>query len=330
MTMTVSVVLTVLNEAKNLAALLDDLLAQSLPPDEIVIVDGGSTDGTRALLQRYADRHPSIKVFVEPGVNIARGRNLAIARATGEIIAVTDGGCRPDPDWLRELIAPFQRDPEVDAVAGRICAIGTTRFDYYNGLLSIPEGAGTSQTRMFYGRSSAFRRALWARIGGYPEWLYTAEDSLFALRAQGLGAKIVSAPASRLLWYPRPTLFKTAKMFYLYGRGNGHIQRGDLKGTLYWLRYHALWLATLAAGFWQPWLWLGTAATLAQLLRISVGPALRQLEAAGVQAPDRFFYVPLIVLTRNLATNLGYLAGHLEYRRNATFRERLRAYRELP
>jgi len=68
-------------------------------------------------------------------------------------------------------------------------------------------------------------RRLWERVGGYPEWLYTAEDTLFALAAGRLAEyKVVYAPASVLYWRPRPTLRKMARMFYLYGRGNGRIQ----------------------------------------------------------------------------------------------------------
>ena len=320
--MKVSVILTVLNEERSLPSLLNDLFAQSWPADEIVIVDGGSRDGTVEILRRCAERHPRLKVFVEPGANIARGRNIAIGHASGEIIAVTDGGCRPDPDWLGGLVAPFLGDPRVDAVAGRILPIATNRFGYYSGLLTVSDSWGKTPGSLFYGRSSAFRRELWARVGGYPEWLYTAEDSLFALRAKRLGAKVVTAPESHLYWYPRPTLLKTAKMFFLYGRGNGRIQWGDLRGTRYWLRYHALWMAMLIGGLVQPWLWLIAGAVLAHLLRLTAVPNLGQFEKSA----DRFFYVPLIVLTRNLFTNLGYLIGHIEYRRNKEFRERLADY----
>jgi glycosyltransferase involved in cell wall biosynthesis len=327
--MKVSVILTVLNEEKGLPSLLNDLLAQSWPADEIVIVDGGSKDGTLEILRRFAGQHPRLKIFVEPGVNIARGRNIAISHARGDIIAVTDGGCHPDADWLRELMAPFQRDPSVDAVAGLTLPIATSRFGYYSGLLTVSNSLGPSQGSMFYGRSSAFRRALWRRVGGYPEWLYTAEDSLFALRAKKLGAKIVTAPASHLYWYPRPTLPKTAKMFFLYGRGNGRIQWGDIRGTRYWLRYHALWMTMLIAGVFQPWLWLLSGAVLAHLLRLTALPNMDQFKEADLRSTDRFFYVPLIVLTRNLFTNLGYLTGHIEYQRNRAFRERLADYMNL-
>ena len=323
----VSVILTVFNEGPGMAELLDALLAQSAPPGEIVVVDGGSRDTTLAVLQRYATRDPRIKVHVEPGANIAHGRNMAIQRATGDIIAVTDGGCRPDGEWLQELLRPFRDDPGVGAVAGRFIPVTQGRFEHYCGKMSIPDFTSESQRGMFYGRSSAFRRALWQQAGGYPEWLYTAEDTLFALRAQRLtDYKIVYAPASLLYWRPRPTLTKMSKMFYLYGRGNGRIQHGTLRGSLYWLRYFAVLFASLALGFMMPWTWLASAIVGWHLYRMIIKPNLEQLDAAGDRSWDRYLYIPLIVLTRNLSTNLGFVRGWFEYKRGGNFKQKLDDY----
>jgi len=86
--MRVSVVSTVLNEAGSLPRLLDSLAAQTQPPDEVVVCDGGSTDGTLPLLE--AESRLSLRVVRRPGANISQGRNAAIEAATGEVIAVTD------------------------------------------------------------------------------------------------------------------------------------------------------------------------------------------------------------------------------------------------
>ncbi|MFN2164740.1 MAG: glycosyltransferase family 2 protein, partial [Anaerolineae bacterium] len=56
--MRISVICTVLNEAQAVSRLLDSLLAQTRPPDEVVIVDGGSSDGTQAMVMSYAGRLP--------------------------------------------------------------------------------------------------------------------------------------------------------------------------------------------------------------------------------------------------------------------------------
>jgi glycosyltransferase involved in cell wall biosynthesis len=105
--MRVSVICTVLNEAHAVGRLLESLAAQSRLPDEVVIVDGGSSDGTQAAVMGYAERLP-LKLQEARGANISRGRNLAVKRSTGDVIASTDAGVRLEPDWLERLAAPFE------------------------------------------------------------------------------------------------------------------------------------------------------------------------------------------------------------------------------
>jgi len=102
-----SVICTVLNEGESIRRLLDSLALQTRRPDEVVIVDGGSHDNTIAVIQSYADRLP-LRVLIEPGANISRGRNVAIQAATGDVIASTDAGVWLEPGWLAALVAPLE------------------------------------------------------------------------------------------------------------------------------------------------------------------------------------------------------------------------------
>src|SRR6266571_1428649 len=97
----ISLIVTVLDEAGTIDDLLASIRAQTLAPDEVVIVDGGSTDGTWQRLRDWAERVP-LRLVRAPGASIARGRNLAVEAAMGDIIAVTDAGVRLDPGWLME------------------------------------------------------------------------------------------------------------------------------------------------------------------------------------------------------------------------------------
>lgn len=325
--MRVSVILTVLNEGPGLAELLGALQAQTTRPDEIVIVDGGSRDDTMSILQAHATLDPCFKIHQELGCNIAQGRNIAITRAQGEIIAVTDGGCRPEPGWLAGLLKPLQDDQSVGAVAGLCLTEARSRFEHYAGHLSMPSMSDESQHERFYGRSSAFRRSVWAAVRGYPEWLYTGEDTLFAIATARLpGSRIVYAPDAIVHWRPRSSLRKLGKMFYLYGVGNGRIQNGDLGGCLYWLKFYVGLAAAALLAAWQPWLLLVVAAVAWHLWRHVVRPNLSLPVWAVESAKDRFWYVPMIALTRNLTTNAGYLRGWLDYRRGGPFKQRHEAY----
>ena len=89
--MQVSVIMTVLNEGEAIKRLLNSLVAQERRPDEVIIVDGGSTDDTVSILSRYQGQLP-LQVIVSPGANISRGRNIAIRAAAGPIIASVDAG----------------------------------------------------------------------------------------------------------------------------------------------------------------------------------------------------------------------------------------------
>jgi len=327
----VSIILTVLNEGDNVRELLEALLSQSRRPDQIVIVDGGSRDDTIAIIEEARQREPLIRLLVVPGVNIAEGRNIAIAEASSEVVAVTDGGCRPAPDWLEEMIRPFEDDSSVDAVAGNIIVEGRSEFERCSGLLSTPkfDDAEANQTGMFYGRCSAFRKQLWLTVGGYPEWLYTAEDSLFALAAKRRGFKAVYAPAAKLRWRPRPNLRKTAKMFFLYGRGNGRIGWGSLNGTWYWMRFYIVILVLLVAAWWFPWAALG-AIGVAGLVAYRLLGANRYAYERTREIRTRWLYIPAIIIARNFCSNLGYLVGHLEYEADPLFRFKLSDYLAQP
>lgn len=325
----VSVILTVLNEGKSIGALMEALLNQTYHPAEIVIIDGGSIDNTVEILREYCKKDERIKFFVEPGVNIAGGRNLAIKRSRCTIIAVTDGGCRPAPNWLEEIVRPLFEDKTTGAVAGAFEINWRTRFEYFSGFLCLPKDNEDEERRLFYGRSSAFLREAWERAGGYPEWLYTAEDTLFALKVRQLGYRVAYASRSIVSWRPRPTLRKLARMFFLYGRGNGRINRGSIEGTLYWLRNHSLWVVSLAGGFIFPWLWILTLLVLGWLYVTMVLPVLREVRHTTDNL-WREIYVPLIVMTRNISNNLGYLVGHWEYYCKPQFQDKLNEYLTAP
>ena len=115
---TVSLVVTVLNEAKSLPKLLASIDEETRQPDETIIADGGSTDGTYEALEAWAAGDPGRTVFQVAGANIARGRNAAIEHAAGEIIAVTDAGVTLRPDWLECLVSALEADASADVASG--------------------------------------------------------------------------------------------------------------------------------------------------------------------------------------------------------------------
>src|SRR3954447_12257028 len=175
----VALVATVLNEGATIDALLASVAAQTRPPDEIRLVDGGSTDDTVQRARAWAARGLPLTVDVRPGASISAGRNAAIAATTAPLVAVTDAGVRLAPDWLAQLTQPFA-DQTVDVVAGFFRAAPQTPFEYALGAPTLPVEADIHPERFLpSSRSVAFRRAAWERVGGYPEWLDYGEDLVF-------------------------------------------------------------------------------------------------------------------------------------------------------
>jgi hypothetical protein len=160
----VSVIVTVKNEASTIDRLLDSLAQQTLLPSEVVIVDGGSTDGTVERIESNPQRLP-IKLLVRPGTNISQGRNEAICAASGEIIAGTDAGVRLVPQWLEELTRPFREDPSVAVVSGFFLPDPQTVFERAMGATVLPVEADVDPDRFLpSSRSVAFLRGLGLRL----------------------------------------------------------------------------------------------------------------------------------------------------------------------
>jgi len=236
----ISLLATVLNEADNIARLLDSLLAQTHPPDEVVIVDGGSRDGTLDILQGYRGRL-NLRVYVQAGCNISEGRNLAIQQASGAILAITDAGVVLPPHWLERLCAPLLADEGLNVSAGFFLAEPHSVFEAALGAATLPLPEEIVPANFLpSSRSVAVRRSAALAIGGYPAWLDYCEDLIFDLRLQARYAPFAFVPQAAVLFRPRSSLRAFYKQYRLYARGDG---KADL-----WRERHATRYATYLLG----------------------------------------------------------------------------------
>lgn len=324
--MRVSVICTVLNEAQAAGRLLDSLAAQSRPPDEVIIVDGGSTDGTPAVVMGYAERLP-LKLQEARGANISRGRNLAVKRATGDVIASTDAGVRLEADWLERLAAPFEGLAAEELHSGSYAVAGffqpdpQSAFELALGATTLPLADEIKPERFLpSSRSAAWSRGAWQCSGGYPEWLDYCEDLLFDFRLIECCGGFAWAPDALVHFRPRPNLTSFFKQYYRYARGDG---KAGLWRKRHLVRYATYLLALpvlLALSILHHPLWL--LALLAGALAYCWRP-MRRLAAQwqGYGWPQRLWallLIPLIRLTGDVAKMLGYPAGLLWRRKNRT------------
>jgi glycosyltransferase involved in cell wall biosynthesis len=114
----VSIVVCTLNRKKLLQECLTSLYAMYYPREryEIIVVDGGSTDGTEQIKKKF----PDIRFVVEPRFGIAHARNRGAELAHGSIIAYTDDDCTVGPLWLKSLVDGFQESPTIMGVGGPV------------------------------------------------------------------------------------------------------------------------------------------------------------------------------------------------------------------
>jgi glycosyltransferase involved in cell wall biosynthesis/GT2 family glycosyltransferase len=312
---TVSLITTVLNERASMAALLDSIAAQTRPPDEIVIVDAGSDDGTCDIINDYLARGLPARLIVVPGAGRAQGRNLAIRRSRGEIIASIDGGCEAEPEWLARLVAPFESDDPPDVVSGYYRPATRTRREKAVAAATVPlVGEVDPETFLPSSRSVAFTRAAWERAGGYPEYVDCAEDTLFDIRMRDAGCEFQFEPGAVVQWQMQTTRRGLFRQFYRYARSDGE--------TGLWFRHYTK-AFTVIGGLLLLLLLTavlpGVAGTIsgAMLLAALLAYAVRHGRRAGRRLRERGWVAVSAVEVSflvDVAHGLGYSVGRLRRR----------------
>jgi glycosyltransferase involved in cell wall biosynthesis len=215
----VSVIITLKNEESSIKTFLDSILDQTRKPDEIVMVDGGSNDGTVKIINQYIQKGAPINLIIKQGANISMGRNIAIKNSKFDIVASTDLGCRVDKDWLKKLIEKF--NDEIDVVSG--VTIPEPRNDVEKCMAELTcykIEEINEETFLPSSRSIAFRKSAWEKGGGYPEWLDIAEDTYFDLSMKKAGCNFKVAKDAIVYWFMRDNYRKLFKQYYKYSSWN--------------------------------------------------------------------------------------------------------------
>ena len=221
-----ALIATLFNEADNVVRWWECLQVQTVLPDEIVIVDGGSQDGTWEKLQSLAAQSRVSVRLDQRRCNIAAGRNRAIQLTDADIIAATDAGSFMAPDWFGEIAQPLVQQPEIDVVAGLSVSVFENEFQKF---LEPFEGQPVVPVRLDKfdpsSRNIAFRRQAWADAGGYPEWLtLTGEDALFNFELHKIGKRFFYNPKAVVRWPVRRTAADYFNMLRNYGYGAAEAQ----------------------------------------------------------------------------------------------------------
>jgi glycosyltransferase involved in cell wall biosynthesis len=257
--MKVSVIVPVRDEEDSIRELLDSLLAQTRPPDEIVITDGGSVDATPQIIESYKQQGLPVTLIRAGAALPGRGRNLAAAAAKFEWLAFTDGGIRLAKDWLEALVDKAGEDDSIDIVYGSVEPVTDTFFTECAAIAYVPPPQPQENViaRPRFIASSLLRREAWAKVKGFPENLRSAEDLLFMDRLEKAGYRAVYEPRALVYWRLRATLKTTFKRFLVYSLNNIRAGLFNQWQKRILSRYAALLLILVAVLVLYPsWFWV--------------------------------------------------------------------------
>ncbi len=175
--MKVSFVVPTRDQAGFIRRCLDMCLAQRISGAEVVVRDGGSTDGTQAILASYGDR---IRWHSGPDGGQSDAVNAAVAEATGEIVAwVNSDDYYPTADVLPRVLEAFDAAPDVDVVYGHALAVdasGQPIRPYRTRRISSPKDVLVGATPPAMQPAIFFRRSLFLAAGGLRTDLHLAMD----------------------------------------------------------------------------------------------------------------------------------------------------------
>lgn len=304
--MKVSLIATVKDAGAFVGEFLDSIEAQTRTPDQVVIVDGGSTDGTLQTLRETS----WITLLEEPGANIARGRNIAIAKASHDTIAVSDADCVLTPDWLERIVEPLEGDADVSM--GLYRPLVSSFFEACAAAVSIKEPQEIQpQTYMPSSRSVAFLRRAFDDAGGYPEWLEIGEDMYLNRQWRKQGVRMKLAEGAIVYRRPRPGLQQYWRQFVAYAEGDALGGMYPERHAARFAAYGVLALALASRSRVLKGLVLaGGAAYAARPIR----RALR-LMPRGTNRAAAVVAVPALMAFNDLAKMTGYLRGLARRRR---------------
>jgi glycosyltransferase involved in cell wall biosynthesis len=227
--MLVSIVMPCRNEERYLRSAVESVYASTLDHDdfELIIVDGMSTDGTRAVIQELQQYHANIVFLDNPHLTVSYAMNEGIRHAKGEYLIRIDAHCEYPRNYFAELIK-HHRMLEADNVGTAIESTpknSTKKSESIAKVLSDPFGVGDSRFRTGVQEIrqvdtvpfGCYRREIFDRIGFYDERLTKSQDIELNRRITRAGGKIYILPHVKLTYYIRESWGALAKKYI----GNG-------------------------------------------------------------------------------------------------------------
>lgn len=322
----VSFLLPVYNEREHLGEALESIAAQDYPPGqiEVLLAEGGSTDGTQAIVEEFGRRHPEIalRVIPNPGRNTSVGRNLGLEAASGELVMNFSGHAVAEPQMLRVLVEKLAAQPA--EVAGVGCAIrssgsATTIGRVISAVLRSRLGGGGLDSSFHAptdcdAKSIAFclyRREAVEACGRFDPKFWCGQDAELNLRLAQAGHRLRFTPDTHVVHYKRPTLGGLMRQMYRYGAARAAITR-KFPGSFRWVFLLPVlwvlgWLGLVIGSVLSPNIAIVALACAA--LFVFVGAASAVIAGGGLAG---LLLGPIVYAVVYKFYGLGLLAGFLK------------------
>lgn len=231
----VSIVMPVRNEAAHLARALDAIDAQTYPRHriELLVVDGGSTDGTQAVVERRAEGDARIRLLGGPGVNTPAAMQLGIEAARGDIVAKVDGHGWVNERFVELAVGGLTSGDRIGCVGGIIEPVAQTdveraiaiarfsRLGVGGGVYTLAERPQDTDTV----QCGVYRRDALLDVGGFDPELPFGEDEEANFRVRRAGWRIRLEPSMRFRYRVRPSIGALFRQYFRYGRARVAVVR---------------------------------------------------------------------------------------------------------
>lgn len=222
----VSVVMTTLNEVDTIKRTMNSLKEQEMPY-EIIVVDGGSKDGTVNILHQLENKNDNISIYVKEGCSIGEGLNHGILNAKGEIIALIGADDVAHPEWVHDIRHAFE--DTIYVLSGRIIDTGEERFMHSNVAIHI-QGYDVA----IPSTNTAYRRSVFDTVGYFDDTFRTAEDIDMHIRIVKAGYRLEKKGRPILYRFTRQNMLQFIKQSYRNGYGRKQL---SLKHGRMWKKY---------------------------------------------------------------------------------------------
>jgi glycosyltransferase involved in cell wall biosynthesis len=321
----VSIVVPCRNEAETIAGFLQDLIGQESPPGgsglEILIADGRSDDGTRAILEQLASSDSRIVLIDNPARIVSTGLNAAVHAARSDIIVRMDVHTEYAPDYVRQCVAVLE-ETGADNVGGAwrargegrmqraVAAAFRSRFGSGGGRAHDPDYEGELDT-VYLG---CWTRSTLLRVGLFDEGLVRNQDDELNLRLRRAGGRIWQSPRIRSWYRPRSSLSALFRQYLQYGYWKMRvIQKHGRPASARHLVPVAFVLGAATGwigGLIHPALWLAYAGALGLYAVLSLIFSARAAAAAGW---DLLPLLPAVFLTYHVSYGTGFALGFVDF-----------------